>query len=694
MIETDNQVALPSGSRILFYELIDKLGQGAFGMTYLALDTQRNRPVVLKEYFPSNAAVRSSGHVQVSLLSTNKQSDFDEGLRRFRREAQVLSEFDHPNVVKVVGLFDANDTAYFVMEHIDGQSLEGLIESRGHRAFSEDDIKKNFMPVLNGLEAVHQTKLLHLDIKPDNILTSKYGQPLLIDFGGARYATSKASQDHSSMVATHGYAPPEQYSLKQQQTAATDIYAVGITLYHLMAPGVEIPDSKDRQTAFQDELPDPLPPIRQVAKGYSEVLYQAVEACTQLSKVKRPQSIAEVKSLLGAWADTNASTTIGSTSGSESGRATTPAAQAATTPAQPELKTTPAEPSSGQQSGGNSGTPEPTSSGGANWGVIIAILLLLGGGGFYGFQQYQIQQEEARLAELRREEAARQAKLEAERKEREQLAAQAKQKIKDEALAVYEQAKAEAEKGNVGKIAALRKKSNQIDPGATTSAQWDAVLKRAKQQAAPNCLSGNCYDGYGTIKYAGGTYKGTFRKAKPHGTGKLDWPKGDKYSGDFKDGARTGDGTYTWPNGGKYVGDWLNSDMHGKGTYTWSNGNKYTGDWKKGERTGRGTMRWSSGSKYVGDFIKGVRTGKGTYTWKSGDKYVGDWKDNQQHGKGTYTWADGSIYKGQYANNKRSGQGSYTWTTGNTYVGEWSNNNMTGNGYCVKTSGKREPGKC
>ena len=307
MSDSDNQIALPNGSRIVFYKLIEKLGQGAFGMTYLALDQQRNRPVVLKEYFPGNAAVRTSGQTQVSLLSANKQDDFDEGLRRFRREAQVLSEFDHPNVVKVIGLFDANNTAYFVMEHIDGQSLEDLLQSRGHQAFTDAEIQRNFLPILDGLDAIHKTELLHLDIKPDNILTSKYGQPLLIDFGGARYATGQASQDHSSMVATHGYAPPEQYSLKQQQTAATDIYAVGITLYHLMAPGVEIPDSKDRQTAFQDELPDPLPSIREVAKGYPEPLYQTVEACTRLSKVKRPQSIAEVKHLLQGVLDSGAS---------------------------------------------------------------------------------------------------------------------------------------------------------------------------------------------------------------------------------------------------------------------------------------------------------------------------------------------------------------------------------------------------
>ena len=236
MAETDNQVALPAGTRIQVYDIIRELGRGGFGITYLALDNSRNRPVVLKEYFPVNAAIRAGAATQVSVLSASKQNDFDEGLRRFIREAKILSDFKHPNIVEVIALFEDQGTAYFVMEYIDGQSLQDLVEQR-QRSFTETEIQQDLLPVLKGLQAVHDQGILHLDIKPDNILTSKYGQPLLIDFGGARYATGQASQDHSSMVATAGFAPPEQYSLKQEQSAATDIYAFGITLYHLMVPG-------------------------------------------------------------------------------------------------------------------------------------------------------------------------------------------------------------------------------------------------------------------------------------------------------------------------------------------------------------------------------------------------------------------------------------------------------------------------
>ena len=293
----NNQIELPANYQLEHYSIIRTLGRGGFGITYLALDTQRNRPVVLKEFFPANAAFRSTSQIEVSLLSTEKRDEFAEGLRRFQREAMTLSEFKHPNITEVTAMFKANGTAYFVMEYIDGHSLQMALEEQG-RAFSEAEIQQQLIPVLNGIKAVHDKGMLHLDIKPDNILTTKYGQPMLIDFGGARFATSQASQDNTSMAATKGYAPPEQYTLSQKQTPATDIYAFGMTLYSLMTGLTTLPDSKDRQPSLYEDQPDPLKPIRSIAKGYSEALYQTVEACTQIKKSARPQSVADVQALL------------------------------------------------------------------------------------------------------------------------------------------------------------------------------------------------------------------------------------------------------------------------------------------------------------------------------------------------------------------------------------------------------------
>jgi hypothetical protein len=296
----DNQQPLAPDTTLEYFTILKYLARGGFGITYLALDTKRNRPVVIKEYFPSVSAFRSGSVSQVSLLSGEHSNDYQEGLRRFKREAMTLNEFKHPNIVEVIAYFEANNTAYFVMEHVEGVSLQNKLDLLGGKPFSEAEIKRDFLPVLKGLNQIHSINLLHLDIKPENILQTKFGEPILIDFGGARFATVQASHDHSSMVATTGYAPPEQYSLSQEQTPASDIYAFGMTLYQLMTgyKQDDLPDSKDRQTAILEDSPDPLKPIREVAIGYSEKLYKIVDDCTSVKKNARIQSISEIERLI------------------------------------------------------------------------------------------------------------------------------------------------------------------------------------------------------------------------------------------------------------------------------------------------------------------------------------------------------------------------------------------------------------
>ena len=300
MDATNNQSSLKKGFKLNRYRIIKQLGKGGFGITYLALDEVENKPVAIKEYFPFSLAVRTQQNNQVSLLSSDKENDYQQGLNRFEREAITLGEFNHPNIVKVHTLFKANNTAYFVMDYIEGQSLEEYQREK-NRALTEKEVITHCLPILKGLGQVHKKDLLHLDIKPDNIIQTKYGQPLLIDFGGARFTTVKESRDlsqHSSMVATDGFAPTEQYSLVADQTPATDLYAFGMTLYHLIAPIQTIPKSGDRQDLVFGELPDPLLPIRDIAPGYSEALYKTIDACAQLKQKDRPQSVAEVESLL------------------------------------------------------------------------------------------------------------------------------------------------------------------------------------------------------------------------------------------------------------------------------------------------------------------------------------------------------------------------------------------------------------
>ena len=299
------QSPLAKGSVLEQYEIIQVLGKGGFGITYLALNTRLSETVVIKEYFPDVLAAREFNTSEVSVLSEDKRPDFADGLKRFEREANTLAEFNHPNIVKVLTLFHANNTAYFTMRHINGRSLKAFQQGQ---ELSPKQLKDHCLPILEGLAAIHDAGLLHLDIKPDNILLPSGGEaPMLIDFGGARVDASKQSHElsrHTSMVASDGFAPPEQYSTIAEQTPATDIYAFGMTLYALMAPKVNLPKSSDRQQQVFADLPDPLPPIRSVAKGFDEALYQTVEQCTQLKQNARPQSVEEVRQTLGTAATT------------------------------------------------------------------------------------------------------------------------------------------------------------------------------------------------------------------------------------------------------------------------------------------------------------------------------------------------------------------------------------------------------
>ncbi len=298
-VQSINQSELPKNYRLSQYKIIKTLGKGGFGITYLALDEKANKPVVVKEYFPKSLVFRATNYTDISLLDSSVHNDYKAGLHRFEREAIALSQFNHPNITKVLTFFKQNNTAYFVMDYIEGKSLKTFQKDKG-RALTESEIISDVLPVLDGLLAVHNKGMLHLDIKPDNILQTRFGKPILIDFGGAKFISSQESQDlsHSSMLATDGYAPVEQYSKHRKQMPSTDLYAFGMTLYSLISPNETLPKSTDRQINLFEDLPDPLKNIRETAKGYSEELYQAIEKCTAIKMTDRVQTVVELKEIL------------------------------------------------------------------------------------------------------------------------------------------------------------------------------------------------------------------------------------------------------------------------------------------------------------------------------------------------------------------------------------------------------------
>lgn len=227
------QRELAPGTRLEQYELIRVLGSGGFGITYLAKDLFLNRNVVIKENFPSTCSYRDplTGHIR-----PNNEHDLENytwALKSFLSEARTLAELNHPGIVKILSVFEANGTAYFAMENIAGLSLDYLgekLHSTGHR-YTEDELKGLLTRLLRILEYLHSKHIYHRDIKPANILLTEEGTPVLIDFGAARHALQANA---ATVLTTHGYSSPEQALGKTNIGPWSDLYSVGATFYALL----------------------------------------------------------------------------------------------------------------------------------------------------------------------------------------------------------------------------------------------------------------------------------------------------------------------------------------------------------------------------------------------------------------------------------------------------------------------------
>jgi len=282
---------LSIGSVIGEYRIKRVLGQGGFGITYLGFDENLARDVAIKEYFPKEFAHRDSGRTVIPNQDDQDRADFDWGMNHFVEEARSLTRFRHKNIVGAIRFIRDNGTAYLVMEYCDGESLESLAKTRG--PLSESVLNPIVQQLLDGLDEVHRTRLLHLDIKPSNIFVKSDGTVVLLDFGSARQAIS--SHTKSVKVASAGYAAIEQESADIDVGKLgpwTDIYGLGATLYRLMT-GKRPPAASSR--AFQDSLVS----LEQTQQGqYSAGLLKAVDASLGFKPAERPQSVAEFRQLM------------------------------------------------------------------------------------------------------------------------------------------------------------------------------------------------------------------------------------------------------------------------------------------------------------------------------------------------------------------------------------------------------------
>lgn len=264
------------------------LGQGGFGITYLAQNVNTRKNYAIKEFFPKEYCGRDESTMHVI---THLDTDFIERFKRkFIKEAGIMMSFHHPNIVRVYECFEENKTAYYVMEYIEGESLSSYVNKRG--ALHEQDAREKIKKVAQALDYIHHRHINHLDVKPANILIrQKDNEVILIDFGTAKHYDSKTD---GATTVTHagysrGYAPIEQYKLGGVSifSPEADIYSLGATLYKMLM-GHTPPEPSMMLESGLPQMPEHIPTN----------MSMAVQAAMQISRSNRPHSIKEFLDIL------------------------------------------------------------------------------------------------------------------------------------------------------------------------------------------------------------------------------------------------------------------------------------------------------------------------------------------------------------------------------------------------------------
>ena len=287
-----SDIALPRGYRLQEYQIESTLGVGGFGLTYLATDANLNMQVAIKEYLPSDLATRSDDH-SIRSKSDHTLDKFNWGRSRFLDESRTLASFRHPNIVRVMRFFEANQTAYMVMEFVAGQPLGEWIKAR--RPLDSNTLIAVTLALLGGVEVIHRSGFLHRDIKPGNIFLRQDGSPVLLDFGSAR---SVLVDTERTAIVSPGYAPLEQYHAHGNQGPWSDLYAIGAVMYWIVT-GHKPMEATARVPA------DNMPSATQLGNPvhYSRQLLQLIDWALAPAEKSRPQTVSALQQQLALQFD-------------------------------------------------------------------------------------------------------------------------------------------------------------------------------------------------------------------------------------------------------------------------------------------------------------------------------------------------------------------------------------------------------
>ena len=273
--------ALSGGYQLLNYRIDRQISRGGFSIVYRAFD-ETGAPVAIKEYLPSSLVLRTEGDI-VRASSAENLTSFRYGMKCFFEEGRALAKINHPNVVRVLNFFRANETVYMVMRYERGRTLQQQIQMKQDQ-MSERFVRHVFMHLLNGLREVHTHKLLHLDIKPANIYLRTDGSPVLLDFGAARQ-TLTSNRPKLAPMYTPGFAAPEQYREPDRLGPWTDVYGTGASMFACLAAFA--PQAADAR--LQE---DHLVSAKKIWAGqYSDNVLEVIDWCLRLDPLERPQSV-------------------------------------------------------------------------------------------------------------------------------------------------------------------------------------------------------------------------------------------------------------------------------------------------------------------------------------------------------------------------------------------------------------------
>lgn len=699
------------------YLIGNVLGRGGFGITYIGFDLSLESKVAIKEYYPSGSAMRREGESSLYWNSTcasqtSRLGAYDDFLKEARKMARVDSI---PSIVRVRETFLENETAYIVMDYVEGETLKTRLKRDGVLTYSA--CYAMLRPMMEDLQKVHQLGIIHRDISPDNIMIQKDGSVKLLDLGAAK-DLNKKSDGQSQLVTKNGFSPAEQYMDSGKIGPWTDVYALCATIYYACY-GKLVPQALERLD--QDTLTFDLPVKEAIPQNVIETLKKGLA----IRAAERIQSVEELMQRL------NVST-----------------ARPAPTP-QPAAK---------------QGTAKKTKK--TNLAVSVLKKVLLGFmilcTAFVLFLFYAAYRGAQITAE---ENAANSASM---------AAAESAASLEVSSEAPSESpASSEASSAQTAVQYTAQYRVDEAGGGSLSDgfvSGVDTVFKQFTDPSQAISVTATPAEGYVFVKWSDGiTFRSRtdtdfkqdlavtaiFAQASVQIDGKPDGSrvtvkaalKGDYINAKtlrwYADGSEvesaagktslTVNNTETADktikvyavvvyNDCKVTSNTLTCKLAGKKqaasssssstsssstasasssqanpavqtvtnqSITVSAGEKgtYTGQWENGKPSGQGKMVVENGGIYEGNWENGLRSGQGTFTFANGAKYEGNWKNDVRTGQGKLIYTDGTVYEGNWKNNKRNGQGKCIYSNGNTYEGNWENDNMNGHGKYIWKSG-------